>query len=94
MSTHEVLTALTGKNMTCWSSWEQVRTGFPGQLVDILTDAGFAAPTTIQSYVWPALMEKEDIIGVAKTGSGKTLAFLLPAFIHIKIQEAKKRATR
>jgi ATP-dependent RNA helicase DDX5/DBP2 len=42
-----------------------------------------------RSYVWPAALQKEDIIGVAKTGSGKTLAFLLPSFLHILNKKMK-----
>merc|ERR1719424_116154 len=45
--------------------------------------AGFATPTSIQSYAWPIGFDGRDMVGVAKTGSGKTLGFLLPAFARI-----------
>jgi len=45
-----------------------------------LKDAGFAAPSAIQSQAWPVAVQGKDFIGVAKAGSGKTLAFVLPAF--------------
>lgn len=73
-----------------WATFAEV--AFPAELKDILCNgdvASFVKPTLIQQFVWPASMRKEDIIGVAKTGSGKTLAFLLPAFIHVKLQESK-----
>jgi ATP-dependent RNA helicase DBP3 len=40
----------------------------------------FAAPTPIQAVAWPLLMERLDLIGIAKTGSGKTLGFAVPFF--------------
>lgn len=43
----------------------------PTALVDMMKKEGFAGPTTIQSAVWPALMQVQDLIGIAKTGSGK-----------------------
>ena len=35
----------------------------PSALVDIMENAGFRAPTTIQRYSWPALLAEEDFIG-------------------------------
>ncbi|KAG0145627.1 hypothetical protein CROQUDRAFT_45527 [Cronartium quercuum f. sp. fusiforme G11] len=43
----------------------------------------FQKPSPIQSAVWPVLMAKRDVVGIAETGSGKTLAFGIPAFEHI-----------
>ena len=37
--------------------------GMPTALVDIMEQAGFVAPTTIQKYAWPALLAQEDFIG-------------------------------
>merc|ERR1719162_1923854 len=48
-----------------------------------MIQAGFATPTSIQSYAWPIGAEGRDLIGIAKTGSGKTLGFLLPAFSKV-----------
>mmetsp|Transcript_44175 Transcript_44175/g.122316 ORF Transcript_44175/g.122316 Transcript_44175/m.122316 type:complete len:639 (-) Transcript_44175:74-1990(-) len=73
-----------------WDSWElcAAAPGFPKGLVQFLKDkergCAFPAPTSIQSYSWPALVTGKDFIGVAKTGSGKTLAFLLPGFMWLK----------
>ncbi|KAH9808184.1 P-loop containing nucleoside triphosphate hydrolase protein [Melampsora americana] len=43
----------------------------------------FQKPTPIQSSVWPVLISKRDVVGIAETGSGKTLAFGIPAFDHL-----------
>lgn len=53
---------------------------FSKRVRQALKDAGFAAPSAIQSQAWPIVAQGGDFIGVAKTGSGKTLAFMLPAF--------------
>ena len=58
---------------------------FPKGLVEFMRKTkSFDAPSVIQAYCWPLLMQGHDVIGVAKTGSGKTLAFLLPGFIKIR----------
>ena len=45
----------------------------------ILTNAGFTTPTSIQSIALPILTEKKESIVIhAETGSGKTIAYLLP----------------
>jgi ATP-dependent RNA helicase RhlE len=47
-------------------------------LADRLQQAGFTAPTPIQSAAIPLALEGRDLLAQAKTGSGKTLAFLIP----------------
>ncbi|ETN36424.1 uncharacterized protein HMPREF1541_08701 [Cyphellophora europaea CBS 101466] len=64
--------------------WAQCGLGV--QVLDVIKNLGYDAPTSIQSQAIPAIMSGRDIIGVAKTGSGKTVAFLLPMFRHIKDQ--------
>jgi ATP-dependent RNA helicase DDX5/DBP2 len=46
----------------------------------------FKAPTYIQSFTWPSIMNGENLVGSAETGSGKTLAFLVPIFEHVVAQ--------
>ena len=55
---------------------------FSSRIQKILTGAGFARPTAIQSQAWPLAIEGKDLISIAKTGSGKTCGFLLPVFHH------------
>merc|ERR1719235_753828 len=51
-----------------------------------ITNAGFPAPSPIQSVGWPAALSGRDMVGIAQTGSGKTLAYLLPGLVHIAAQ--------
>jgi len=53
---------------------------FSPRIQKVLTDAGFARPTSIQAQAWPLAVEGKDLISIAKTGSGKTCGFLLPVF--------------
>merc|ERR1719316_1240220 len=64
-----------------WMRFEDVK--IDKALLEPMLRAGFATPTSIQSYAWPIGCEGRDMVGVAKTGSGKTLGFLLPAFARI-----------
>jgi len=52
----------------------------------VLKSAGYLAPTSIQAQSWPILLEKRDVISVARTGSGKTCGFLLPAFHKLQTE--------
>jgi ATP-dependent RNA helicase RhlE len=39
---------------------------------------GFTDPTPIQQQAIPAVLEGDDVLGLAQTGTGKTAAFMLP----------------
>ena len=43
-----------------------------------IDDAGYTQPTPIQAAAIPALLNGEDLVGIAQTGTGKTAAFTLP----------------
>jgi len=60
--------------------------GFPTDLLEECSAAGFKRPTAIQSQGWPMALSGRDVVGIAETGSGKTVAFLLPAIVHITHQ--------
>lgn len=45
----------------------------------------FEEPTNIQKLIIPELINKQDVIGIAKTGSGKTLSFILPILNNIEV---------
>ncbi|CAA9471140.1 MAG: DEAD-box ATP-dependent RNA helicase DeaD (CshA) [uncultured Rubrobacteraceae bacterium] len=43
-----------------------------------VSDQGWEVPTPIQALALPALLDGEDVVGLAQTGSGKTAAFSIP----------------
>lgn len=43
-----------------------------------ISDEGYTTPTPIQAEVIPAMLEGDDVLGIAQTGTGKTAAFVLP----------------
>ena len=47
-------------------------------ILDALSDMGFASPTPIQALAIPPMLEGKDVIGQAQTGTGKTAAFGIP----------------
>ncbi|MCB9421238.1 MAG: DEAD/DEAH box helicase [Ardenticatenaceae bacterium] len=48
------------------------------QLVQAVTELGYAEPTPIQSAMIPLMLAGHDVLGQAQTGTGKTAAFALP----------------
>nr|CCA20482.1 DEAD/DEAH box RNA helicase putative [Albugo laibachii Nc14] len=52
-------------------------------ILEALHDNKFLAPTVIQrKAIAAALIQREDVVGIASTGSGKTLAFGIPILQH------------
>jgi ATP-dependent RNA helicase RhlE len=47
-------------------------------LLKAINEAGYTSPTLIQDQAIIPVMQKEDLLGIAKTGSGKTASFALP----------------
>lgn len=54
------------------------------QLVQAVSERGYAEPTPIQSSVIPAMLDGQDVIGQAQTGTGKTAAFALPILHNLE----------
>ncbi|HEU0296736.1 MAG TPA: DEAD/DEAH box helicase [Anaerolineales bacterium] len=48
------------------------------EIVQAITELGYAEPTAIQSGIIPLMLTGADVIGQAQTGTGKTAAFALP----------------
>ena len=48
------------------------------EIVQAITELGYAEPTAIQSGIIPLMLAGADVIGQAQTGTGKTAAFALP----------------
>ncbi|BDD07968.1 DEAD/DEAH box family ATP-dependent RNA helicase [Fulvitalea axinellae] len=54
------------------------------QILSAVEDAGYDAPTEIQSKAIPLVSSGHDLLGIAQTGTGKTAAFVLPILMKIK----------
>lgn len=50
---------------------------------------GFKQPTPIQRKAIPLVLERRDVVGMARTGSGKTAAFVIPMIERLKAHSAK-----
>ena len=66
---------------------------FSQNLLKLIEKEGYRSVYPIQEKVIPAIMDKRDILGIAKTGSGKTAGFVLPIISNFRKQnpEAKDR---
>merc|ERR550539_733385 len=64
---------------------------FPDYVMKEIRNAGFPAPTPIQSQGFSISLQGHDFVGIAQTGSGKTLGYMLPAIIHCNHQPYLER---
>lgn len=60
-------------------------------LIKILDLQGILSPTPIQKQALPAVLQRKDVLGIAKTGSGKTAAFVLPILQHLEEHSGENR---
>ncbi|TNE63473.1 MAG: DEAD/DEAH box helicase [Alphaproteobacteria bacterium] len=56
-----------------------------------LENQNFTTPTAIQTATIPALMNGNDVIGVAQTGGGKTAAFVIPMLERLALETEKPK---
>ena len=56
-------------------------------LLKVLQEVGYESPSPIQAASIPALLEGNDILGMAQTGTGKTAAFALPMLNKIDLKK-------
>jgi len=54
------------------------------QLVQVVAELGYTAPTPIQSAIIPVMLAGQDVIGQSQTGTGKTAAFALPILNNLE----------
>ena len=63
--------------------------------LDVLAGEDFTQPFPIQQKAIPAILNKKDVLGIAKTGSGKTASFVLPILMNLQeITSSKNRHVR
>lgn len=58
--------------------------GLSPALLMALVDQNFTVPTPIQEIAIPAILNKKDVLGIAKTGSGKTAGYVLPLLMNLQ----------
>ena len=58
--------------------------GLSSVLLKTLTEQNFTAVTPIQEKCIPAILNKKDVLGIAKTGSGKTAGYVLPILMNLQ----------
>lgn len=58
--------------------------GLSSVLLKTLVDQNFTVPTPIQEKCIPAILNKHDVLGIAKTGSGKTAGYVLPILMNLQ----------
>ncbi|OTB08173.1 hypothetical protein M426DRAFT_202095 [Hypoxylon sp. CI-4A] len=62
--------------------------GLSGNLLKAITKKGFSVPTPIQRKAIPLIMQRKDVVGMARTGSGKTAAFVIPMIERLRAHSA------
>ena len=62
------------------------------EVLRVLTDVGYEAPSPIQAATIPPLLKGRDVVGQAQTGTGKTAAFALPILSRIEMRVGKPQA--
>jgi ATP-dependent RNA helicase RhlE len=58
--------------------------GLSPDFIKILSNQNFTTPTPIQQAAIPAILNKKDVLGIAKTGSGKTASYVLPILMNLQ----------
>jgi len=59
------------------------RSGVKNILLENIANLGFRAPTAVQKYSIPYVLQGHDLIVTSQTGSGKTAAFMLPVVTQV-----------
>lgn len=63
--------------------------GLNGTLLKAITRKGFSVPTPIQRKAIPLILDRRDVVGMARTGSGKTAAFVVPMIERLRAHSAR-----
>ncbi|MET4082179.1 ATP-dependent RNA helicase RhlE [Pedobacter sp. UYP30] len=58
--------------------------GLSSVLLNTLADQNFTEPSPIQAQCIPAILNKHDVLCIAKTGSGKTAGYVLPILMNLQ----------
>ncbi|KAF5018086.1 hypothetical protein F66182_9948 [Fusarium sp. NRRL 66182] len=63
--------------------------GLNSSLLKAITRKGFSVPTPIQRKAIPLILDRKDLVGMARTGSGKTAAFVIPMIERLRAHSAR-----
>lgn len=63
--------------------------GLNANLLKAITRKGFSVPTPIQRKTIPLVLDRKDVVGMARTGSGKTAAFVIPMIERLRAHSAR-----
>jgi ATP-dependent RNA helicase DDX54/DBP10 len=63
--------------------------GLSATLLKAITKKGYKVPTPIQRRSVPLILDRQDVVGMARTGSGKTAAFVIPMIQALRTHSAK-----
>ncbi|TQV96503.1 hypothetical protein V2A60_003104 [Cordyceps javanica] len=63
--------------------------GLNANLLKAIARKGFSVPTPIQRKTIPLVLDRKDVVGMARTGSGKTAAFVIPMIERLRAHSAK-----
>jgi ATP-dependent RNA helicase RhlE len=58
--------------------------GLSPALLKVLVEQNYTHPYPIQKEAIPAILNKKDVLGIAKTGSGKTASYVLPLLMNLQ----------
>ena len=67
--------------------------GLLKELIKIIEEKGYDAPTPIQQQAIPHILREEDVMACAQTGTGKTAGFTLP-LLQLLASRPKKEGNR
>ncbi len=60
------------------------------RLLQNIMQKGYTSPTPIQEKTIPAILQGQDVTGIANTGTGKTAAFLIPLVNKVMKNNAER----
>ena len=64
--------------------------GLSSAFAEILEKQNYKQPYFIQKEAIPAILNKQDVLGIAKTGSGKTASYVLPILNNLQVPKTLK----
>lgn len=68
--------------------------GLSPNLLKTIEKVGYTTPTPVQQLAIPAILNKQDVIGISQTGTGKTAAFILPIISNLENGRSRARMPR